>query len=84
VMATGTVDGFAFDIEVLHLVERYGLTMTELPVEVVNSETSTVSAFRDGIGVLYDIVRVRWAARRGSYPVLGDDVLPVTDERSIV
>ena len=32
-MGAGTIDGFAFDIEVLHLVERYGLSMIELPVE---------------------------------------------------
>ena len=76
VMAAGTIDGFAFDIEVLHLVERYALTMTELPVEVVNSETSTVSAVRDGIRVLRDIFRVRRAARRGHYPVLGANALP--------
>ena len=78
VVAAGTVDGFAFDIEVLHLVERYGLTMIELPVEVVNSETSTVRAVRDGIGVVVDILRIRRTARRGGYPVLGPDVLPIT------
>ena len=79
VMAAGTIDGFAFDIEVLHLVERYALTMTELPVEVVNSETSTVSAVRDGIRVFRDIFRVRRAARRGHYPVLGANALPSVD-----
>ncbi len=71
VVDSGTIDGFAFDIEILHLVERYGLTMVELPVEVVNSDTSTVKAVRDGIGVLIDILRIRWAARRGRYPAHG-------------
>ena len=79
VVAPGTIDGFAFDIEVLHLIERYGLTMAELPVEVVNSETSTVSAVRDGIRVLRDIFRVRRAARRGRYPSLGPNALPSVD-----
>ena len=76
VMEAGTIDGFAFDIEVLHLVERYALTMAELPVEVVNSDTSTVRAVRDGIGVFGDIFRVRRAARRGHYPALGANALP--------
>ena len=67
VMEVGIIDGFAFDIEVLHLIERRGLTMTELPVEVVNSDTSTVSAVRDGILVFVDIMRIRRAARRGRY-----------------
>ncbi len=77
VVGPGTIDGFAFDIEILHLIERYGLTMTELPVEVVNSDTSTVRAVRDGIGVVLDILRIRRTARRGGYPVLGSDVLPI-------
>ena len=31
--ALGRVDRFAFDIEVLHLVERYGWTVVEVPVQ---------------------------------------------------
>ncbi len=76
VMGAGTIDGFAFDIEVLHLVERYGLSLCEVPVEVANSDTSTVRAVRDGIGVGIDILRIRRRARRGVYPVLAADALP--------
>ena len=77
VLGAGRVDGFAFDLEILHLVERYGFTMRELPVEVVNSDSSTVSAVRDGLLVLGDILRVRRASRRGHYPRLpGDGQLP--------
>jgi len=64
----GFVDGFAFDIEVLHLVERYELSMVEIPVEVVHEPGSTVRAVRDGVRILADIVRIRWMARRGRYP----------------
>ena len=48
VLGAGLVDGFAFDIEMLHLVERYGFSLKEVPVEVVNSDTTTVRALRDG------------------------------------
>ncbi len=82
VLGAGTIDGFAFDIEVLHLVERYGFTMLELPVEVVNSDTSTVRAVRDGVAVLLDILRIRRAAHRGRYPTLGVDALPSAPPRS--
>lgn len=68
VFDAGRIDGFAFDIEILHLVERYGLSLKEVPVEVVNSETSTVSALRDGLAVGRDILRIRRIARRGGYP----------------
>jgi len=75
VMSAGSIDGFAFDIEMLHLAERYDLAVFEVPVEVVNSETSTVRAVRDGIGVMLDIWRIRWRARRGGYPHATDEVL---------
>ncbi len=64
----GIIDRFAFDIEVLHLVERYGFSLREMPVEVSNSDTSTVSALRDGLRVARDIVRIRHHSRRGGYP----------------
>ena len=76
VMGAGTIDGFAFDIEVLHLVERYGLSMIELPVEVVNSDTSTVRALRDGVGVILDIVRIRRLSQKERYPQLAANALP--------
>jgi glycosyltransferase involved in cell wall biosynthesis len=75
-LAVGRVDGFAFDIELLHLVERYGFTLKEVPVEVVNSETSTVRAVRDGLGVGLDILRIRRLAARGGYPEGIDSDIP--------
>lgn len=76
VLGAGRVDGFAFDIEILHLVERYGFSLVEMPVEVVNSETTTVRAVRDGIGVGLDILRIRRLAARGRYPAAIDSTIP--------
>ncbi len=72
----GIVNRFAFDIEVLHLVERYGLSLREVPVEVANSDTSTVSAIRDGLRVARDILRIRRRSRSGGYPSLAPAYLP--------
>ena len=41
------VDGFAFDVELFHLAERYELSLVEVPVRVQNSERSTVRVARD-------------------------------------
>jgi len=76
VTGAGVIDGFAFDIEVLHLIERYGMSLCEVPVEVVNSETSTVSAVRDGLRVGRDIIRIKHRSRRGGYPTLEPGALP--------
>ncbi len=66
--ATTRVRGFAFDIEVLHLVERYRLSLTEVPVKVRNSERTTVNLVSDTGRLLQDLRRIRRWARQGAYP----------------
>ena len=61
------IDRFALDIEVLYLVERKRLSLTEVPVQVANSERSTVRVFRDTARLLRDLVRIRVLARNGDY-----------------
>lgn len=62
-----TIDGFAFDIELFYLAERYGLSLTEVPVDVENSDSSTVQVARDAVRLLVDLVRIRRNARQGRY-----------------
>ena len=61
------IDGFAFDVEVFHLVERYRFTLCEVPVEVVNSARSTVRVARDAARLVRDLFRIRRRARLGAY-----------------
>jgi dolichyl-phosphate beta-glucosyltransferase len=61
------VEGFAFDVEVFHLVERYHLSLTEVPVEVVNSSRSTVRVARDGLRLVRDLSRILRDGRKGRY-----------------
>ncbi len=67
VFGLARVDGFAFDIEVLHLVERHGLTLTEVPVRLEMAERSTVRAARDGLRLLRDVWRIRHWSATGQY-----------------
>jgi dolichyl-phosphate beta-glucosyltransferase len=68
------IDGFAFDVELFHLVERYRLTLVEVPVEVANSSRSTVHVARDAVRLVRDLFRVRAAARLGAYEVDPDEL----------
>ena len=61
------VDGFAFDVELLHLSEVHGLAVLEVPVSVSNSATSTVRVGRDSVRMARDILRVRRWSRAGVY-----------------
>jgi dolichyl-phosphate beta-glucosyltransferase len=74
VFGLSRIDGFAFDIEVFHLVERYELALTEMPVRVAHDERSTVRAARDGIRLVRDLWRIRQLSAVGAY-----DLAPVPE-----
>jgi glycosyltransferase involved in cell wall biosynthesis len=63
------VDGFAFDVELFHLAERYRLSLAEVPVELANSSTSSVRVGVDALRMVRDLFRVRRWAARGVYDV---------------
>ena len=54
-----TLDGFAFDVEVLLLAERLGYQIADLPVEWINSPESKVRILHDSLAMLRDTLRVR-------------------------
>ena len=78
VFSRAEIDGFAFDVELFHLVERLRLTLVEVPVQVVNSSRSTVHVLRDATRLVRDLFRVRAFARLGDYEVDGDELPPPT------
>jgi dolichyl-phosphate beta-glucosyltransferase len=65
--ATARVDGFAFDVELLYLAQRYGLTLQEVPVELADTDTSTVRLLRDAPQMVWDLVRIRRWDASGAY-----------------
>lgn len=67
--ARARTDGFAFDIELLHLVERHDLSLVEVPVEVTNSTRTTVRVVRDTARLVRDLFRMRHWAATGAYEV---------------
>jgi putative flippase GtrA len=70
------IDGFAFDVEVFHLVERYRFTLREQPVEVVNHTRSTVHVVRDALRLVRDLFRIRARSRSGGYEISVADLPP--------
>lgn len=69
------INGFAFDIELFHLAERYELSVLEVPVRVENSERSTVKVARDAFRLMRDLIRVRRWAKQGAYAEHAETVL---------
>ena len=62
-----TIDGWAFDIEVLTIARRRGLRIMELPIEWHYREHSRVSLARDSFRMARDVFRVRMNLLRGRY-----------------
>lgn len=62
-----TIDGFAFDVEVLHLVEKDRLSLQEVPAVLEDDELSTISVLPVALRMIGDVARVRRRSSRGAY-----------------
>lgn len=68
VAATSRIDGFAFDIELLHLAERAGWSLCEIPVRLDDTGGgSTVRVLADVVVLTRDLLRIRFWASTGAY-----------------
>jgi glycosyltransferase involved in cell wall biosynthesis len=64
IFALQTIDGFAFDVEVILLAQALGYKIAELPVRWLNSPESKVHIIRDSLRMLLDAFTVRRRVRR--------------------
>jgi dolichyl-phosphate beta-glucosyltransferase len=61
------LNGFSFDIEIFHLVERWRLSLKEIPMSVAETDASTVNLLGDTLQLLADLGRIRRWSARGVY-----------------
>lgn len=56
-----TVNGFAFDLEVLILAEKLGKKISEFPVKIVNHDeaNSKVNPIKDTVNMIRDVARIK-------------------------
>ena len=66
------INGFSFDIEALMWADRLGLTVSQLPVSVVNFRESKVHIIKDSYRMFFDLLRIRWRVRRK--PIVKDEL----------
>jgi dolichyl-phosphate beta-glucosyltransferase len=58
-----TIEGFAFDVEVLFIARRLGYRIAEVGIRWINDDRSTVHPVRDAISMFVDVVRIRFRQR---------------------
>ena len=58
-----TMDGFAFDVELLYLSRKRGLTSAEVGVDWYYRSESKVRPVRDSLAMTLDLLKIRWRHR---------------------
>ncbi|RYZ83377.1 MAG: glycosyltransferase family 2 protein [Proteobacteria bacterium] len=64
IFSRATLNGFAFDVEVLILAQALGYKIDEMPVRWINSEDSKVRVLIDPLKMLWDLLRIRLIVRK--------------------
>jgi dolichyl-phosphate beta-glucosyltransferase len=62
-----TIDGWAFDVEVLTIARAQRLHVVEVPIEWHYRSESQVSMVRDSLGMLRELLRIRLRSLTGAY-----------------
>jgi glycosyltransferase involved in cell wall biosynthesis len=62
-----TVEGWAFDVEVLTIARQQRLGVIEVPIEWHYRADSQLSILKDGAGMLRELLRIKWRVFRGVY-----------------
>jgi dolichyl-phosphate beta-glucosyltransferase len=61
------LSGWAFDVEILYLAQRFSLRVVQVPIEARHVADSTVRVnLRTALSVLWDVLRIRWMHRHAS------------------
>ena len=61
------VNGFGADVEILHIAQKHGLTVVEIPVVWINSLESRVSVAGDSFQMFKDVMLIRFRSWLGKY-----------------
>lgn len=62
-----TIDGWAFDVELLFIALRQGYHIIEVPIDWYYGENSRVSPVRDTINMIREVLRIRYNGFTGRY-----------------
>lgn len=67
-----TIEGWSFDVELLHVAQRRGYLIKEVPITWYYKDNSKIKPFKDAIKMFSDVLRIRWNAWRGKYDIRGE------------
>ncbi|OGP11042.1 MAG: hypothetical protein A3G39_10180 [Deltaproteobacteria bacterium RIFCSPLOWO2_12_FULL_43_16] len=63
------LNGFAFDVEILYIAKKFGLTIKEQPVKWINSPDSKVNLFKGPLSMLRELLTIKLYDIKGYYKI---------------
>lgn len=67
VLANQTIDGWAFDVELLYIAIRRGYRVVEVPIHWHYRQNSRISPIKDAIEMVREVLRIRLNGLQGRY-----------------
>jgi hypothetical protein len=62
-----SIEGWAFDVEILFIARMRGYEITELPIPWYYNGESKINVLRDSFRMFLDLIQIRKNARQGLY-----------------
>ena len=67
IFSRASIEGFAFDVEMLVIARKLGYAVKEIPVCWTNSPESKVRPLRNSLRVVKELLKIYWNDRQGRY-----------------
>jgi dolichyl-phosphate beta-glucosyltransferase len=62
-----SIDGWAFDVELLFIARKRGYKIVEVPIDWYYRANSRISPISDAVDMFREVLRIRLNGRRGRY-----------------
>lgn len=69
ILSNQTIDGWAFDVELLFIAQRRNYKIVEVPINWYYRANSRISPFRDALNMVREVVKIRINGWRGLYDI---------------
>lgn len=61
------INGYAFDVEILHIAEKRGYKIKEYPILWIDRKDSKMRLLKDGLRMLKEVIKIRYYDWKGYY-----------------
>ena len=62
-----TMNGWSFDVEILHVAQKYGYRIIEVPINWYYKANTRIHPIRDSIEMFVEVFKIRWNSVRDLY-----------------